>query len=1214
MHKILNLWQAKNLPKTLGGRYRVVKKLAEGGFGQTFVAEDMHLPGNPRCVVKQLKTQIADPAAWQTARRLFDAEAKVLYQLGEHDQIPRLLAHFEENKEFYLAQELIEGEPLSKELIPSEPWPEVKVIAFLQDLLSLLSFVHQQQVIHRDIKPENLIRRRSDGKIVLIDFGAVKQVSSRGIDSKSIQTNLTISIGTQGYMPKEQLAGHPRYSSDVYAVGIIGIQALTGIHPRNWTEDQNTGEINWRGYVSNSVNPQLIEVLNRMVRYDFRARYNTAAKALETLRKKLPAKLLETSASFTPPLLVDTAKTTSSSNESIAPTLEPRKFLFPQLNATKSISSKISTIALVEQLRSYSLGKLSKMEALPEFLRKHPITQKQLVIGFSAIGLTLLLLKVIPIFQSDPLVKASTEYLKKAEKARKEGKYQLALDNYQSAINIKSDLEEAYWGRCYTFTLMGQYESGNEACNQALSIQPKYPEALWGKGLILENQQKYPEALEFYNRALTIDPKYTQAWTHKGLSILTLNRSPQAALNAFDKAIALQPDLAEAQRGRCTSLNLLGKYTQAIEACDKALQIRPKYPEALWNKGFALEKQQKYNEALKFYEQSLTIAPKYTEAWNHKGLTLLALGGNPGDILAAFEGAIALNPDLAQAHWGRCTSLNLMGQYTQAIEACDRALKIEPKYPEALLSKGFALEKQKKNEDALKLYQQALEINPQYTEAWNRKGLTLMALGENPKEILTAFDKAIALQPDLAEAYWGRCYTLNLMKNYPQAIEACDKSLHIKPKYPQALWSKGFALGQEQKYHDALKLYDQALEIDPKYAPAWNNRGVTLLALGRSSKEVLAAFEKAIALQPDLAQAHWGLCLTLNQIGQYQKAFNACNQALSIEPQYAEAFWGMGFALEKQQKYPEALEFYQQAVKINPQYTEAWNHIGLTLLALGGDPQEILAAFEKAIAIKLDLAEAHWGSCYTLNLMGQYEKAIDACDRALQIKPEYAQALWSKGFSLGQEQKYDDALKLYDQALEIQPKYAPAWNNRAVTILALGYPLREALKSYDKAIALQPDLAQAHWGRCYTLNLMKQYEQATAACDKALQIQPQYPEALWGKGLALEKQKKYNDALALYDKAIELAPEYAQAWNNRGSVLLALGGHPEDALAAFDRAISIKPDLIGARVNRGFALVELKRFEEGISAIEEVIKTNKSDRYAKNALRQVRQKIRKSQN
>jgi eukaryotic-like serine/threonine-protein kinase len=275
-------FQSAHLETPLGGRYKIINHLGEGGFGQTFLAEDLHLPGHPRCVVKQLKPQVTDAESLQTARRLFDMEANVLYKLGNHEQIPRLLAHFEDGQEFYLAQEFIAGETLSRELVEGQAWSEANVVALLQDIVQVLTFVHQHQVIHRDIKPSNLIRRQEDGKIVLIDFGAVKQVSTQLINAQTGMTR-TIAIGTQGYMPTEQLAGNPHFSSDIYAVGMIGIQALTGIYPSRLGIDLQSGEIDWHNDATH-VSSELLEILDRMVRYDFRTRYPTALEALAALQ------------------------------------------------------------------------------------------------------------------------------------------------------------------------------------------------------------------------------------------------------------------------------------------------------------------------------------------------------------------------------------------------------------------------------------------------------------------------------------------------------------------------------------------------------------------------------------------------------------------------------------------------------------------------------------------------------------------------------------------------------------------------------------------------------------------------------------------------------------------------------------------------------------------------------------------------------------------
>jgi O-acetyl-ADP-ribose deacetylase (regulator of RNase III)/tRNA A-37 threonylcarbamoyl transferase component Bud32 len=273
-------WVNLMLRKRLVGRYQIISHLGGGGFGTTFVAEDRHLPGNPRCVVKQLKLKTtAEPTVFQAVRRLFNTEAEVLYQLGNHDQIPRLFAHFEEDEEFYLVQEFIEGRELRQELPLGQQLSETESIRLVQEILEILTFVHQQNVIHRDIKPANLIRRKQDGKLVMIDFGAVKQISTQVMNSQG-QTSLTVAIGSPGYMPAEQQAGKPRFCSDIYAVGMIGIQALTGLHPTQLPEDSNS-EIIWRDRLK--VSPELGDILDKMVRYDFRQRYQSTAEVLKSL-------------------------------------------------------------------------------------------------------------------------------------------------------------------------------------------------------------------------------------------------------------------------------------------------------------------------------------------------------------------------------------------------------------------------------------------------------------------------------------------------------------------------------------------------------------------------------------------------------------------------------------------------------------------------------------------------------------------------------------------------------------------------------------------------------------------------------------------------------------------------------------------------------------------------------------------------------------------
>jgi len=272
-------------PKTtgdflLGGRYQISKIIGSGGFGCSYLAHDTQRPGNPSCVVKQLMPARRDTKFLEVARRLFNTEAEILEALGKHQQIPELFAYFEDNQEFYLVEQYIPGHTLNEELPPVHGvQKESVVIDMLKGVLEVLEFVHEHRVIHRDIKPTNIIRSASDDRLVLIDFGAVKLMQP----PNSEQTELaTVAIGTRGYAPPEQFAGHPRLCSDIYALGMIGIQALTGIQPQELHPDPQTGNIMWRSQAQ--VSEELAEILDKMVRYHFSDRYQSALAVIQDLK------------------------------------------------------------------------------------------------------------------------------------------------------------------------------------------------------------------------------------------------------------------------------------------------------------------------------------------------------------------------------------------------------------------------------------------------------------------------------------------------------------------------------------------------------------------------------------------------------------------------------------------------------------------------------------------------------------------------------------------------------------------------------------------------------------------------------------------------------------------------------------------------------------------------------------------------------------------
>ena len=301
----------------LHGRYHLVKGLGKGGFGATFLAADLALPGKPLCVIKQLRPNTDNPNFLSMARELFEREAKTLGRVGNHPQIPRLLDYFEDREQFYLIQEFVKGNNLQQEVKKQGVFNEGKARQVLKEILVILRDIHAQKVIHRDIKPANIIRREIDDKLVLIDFGVVKnQVNTIGAGGSN-QTALTaFAVGTPGFAPPEQLAMRPVYASDVYALGVTCMYLMTGKAPKNMDCDPITGEISWFKYVN--VSDSFAEILTTMLEVAVKNRFKTATEALQALDMENHIDSLSESMLSYPTNTNDNSKTSISTRRSNA--------------------------------------------------------------------------------------------------------------------------------------------------------------------------------------------------------------------------------------------------------------------------------------------------------------------------------------------------------------------------------------------------------------------------------------------------------------------------------------------------------------------------------------------------------------------------------------------------------------------------------------------------------------------------------------------------------------------------------------------------------------------------------------------------------------------------------------------------------------------------------------------------------------------------------
>jgi serine/threonine protein kinase len=269
----------------LKDRYQALKLIGQGGFGKTFLAIDHDKPRKPSCVIKQFFPQGQGTSGLEKAAELFAEEAKRLDELGNHSQIPELLAYFiHEDQRQYLVQEYIAGQNLEQELKSQGNFNQDKIRALLLDLLPVLDFIHQRQVIHRDIKPENIIRRAQDNKLVLVDFGAAKAVTPV---NRSVTGTM---IGSAEYVAPEQMNGKAVNASDLYSLGVTCLYLLTGISPFDLFD---VGEYKWcwRDYlintaVNHSINDNLANVLDKLVSQGTKKRYQSVGEVIQDLGLK----------------------------------------------------------------------------------------------------------------------------------------------------------------------------------------------------------------------------------------------------------------------------------------------------------------------------------------------------------------------------------------------------------------------------------------------------------------------------------------------------------------------------------------------------------------------------------------------------------------------------------------------------------------------------------------------------------------------------------------------------------------------------------------------------------------------------------------------------------------------------------------------------------------------------------------------------------------
>jgi serine/threonine protein kinase len=268
----------------LANRYAIRSLLGRGGFGITFLAQNIHLPGQPLCVVKKLAPKLSDPELVAAIHQQFELEALSLGRLGSHSQIPALLDYFSSGTDLCLVEEYIPGTVLGQLVNQQHRFTESDVEKFLIDMLHLLKYVHSHHLIHCDIKPENIILCQTDRRFVLVDFGAVKDIDPVTDGREQTSDSHGRTVGTPGFAPPEQLANRAVAASDLYSLGMTCVYLLTGKHPSQFSTDPHTCELIWTSTVD--ISQSLSEIISKMLQISLTERYQSATQVLTALENR----------------------------------------------------------------------------------------------------------------------------------------------------------------------------------------------------------------------------------------------------------------------------------------------------------------------------------------------------------------------------------------------------------------------------------------------------------------------------------------------------------------------------------------------------------------------------------------------------------------------------------------------------------------------------------------------------------------------------------------------------------------------------------------------------------------------------------------------------------------------------------------------------------------------------------------------------------------
>ena len=349
------------------------------------------------------------------------------------------------------------------------------------------------------------------------------------------------------------------------------------------------------------------------------------------------------------------------------------------------------------------------------------------------------------------------------------------------------------------------------------------------------------------------------------------------------------------------------------------------------------------------------------------------------------------------------------------------------------------------------------------------------------QRIQESFEKQIAS----AEKRGDEPKAAVLRQEYEGQLEAWRAQQDLEGVAPRTISARGMPTLKPQEVARLKELLAAAAPLSEGALSANDHllRGNVLVEAGRH-EEALAAYDRAVVLQPSFAKGHYNRGVALHELSRYQETVAAYDRALALEPDYAEALMNRGAALAEQGLYGEALASCDRALVLRPDHPVAHSNRGAVLTLLDRH-QEVLAALDRALASLPDYAEAHDNRGVTLGRLGYREEALLEHDWALVLRPDLARGHYNRGVALYELSRYLEAIAAYDRSLALRPDHPRAHDGRGVALAHLGRH-EEALAAHDRALNLRPGLASPLYNKACTLSLMEDGDSALEWLGRAI--------------------------------------------------------------------------------------------------------------------------------